>query len=130
MRYQQIVVSVIVTGLVSLSALADDWPQWRGFNRDGKSAEKGLLKEWPKDGPPLAWKAKGLGDGFSGVAIAKGRIYTMGNVDGKEQVMALNEKDGTKIWSTPIGAVRSDGGGYPGRVARRQWTAWCFTRWG
>ena len=41
----------------------DDWPQWRGPNRDGISAEKGLLKEWPKGGPPLAWQAKGAGEG-------------------------------------------------------------------
>jgi hypothetical protein len=34
-------------------------------------------KEWPKDGPPLAWKVKGLGGGDSMVSIAAGRIYGM-----------------------------------------------------
>ena len=33
-----------------------DWPQWRGPNRDGISSDTGLLKEWPEDGPKLAWK--------------------------------------------------------------------------
>jgi len=40
---------------------ADDWPQWRGPNRDGVSAEKGLLQAWPAGGPPLAWTASGAG---------------------------------------------------------------------
>lgn len=61
---------LIVLGLALLCppALAADWPQWRGPNRDGISPETGLLKEWPKDGPPLAWKITNLGTGFSPVA--------------------------------------------------------------
>ena len=55
-----------------------EWTQWRGPNRDGISTETGLLKEWPEGGPSLTWQVKGLGSGFSSVAIAGGRIYTMG----------------------------------------------------
>ena len=44
--------------------LAEDWPQWRGPHRDGISAEKGLLQEWPKDGPKLLWQVKEIGAGF------------------------------------------------------------------
>ena len=36
-----------------------DWPQWQGPDRNAISKERGLLKEWPKDGPPLAWKMQG-----------------------------------------------------------------------
>src|SRR5437899_9589678 len=42
-----------------------DWPQWQGPERTAHSKETGLLQEWPKDGPPLAWKVKGLGGGRS-----------------------------------------------------------------
>ena len=63
--------------------LADDWPQFRGLNRDGKSAETGLLKKWPKDGPKLLWSVDGLGIGFSSVAIADGYVYTTGMLDGE-----------------------------------------------
>src|SRR2546430_12725832 len=38
------------------SASGADWPQWQGPDRNAISKESGLLKEWPKDGPPLAWK--------------------------------------------------------------------------
>lgn len=60
------------------SARAGSWPSWRGPNRDNISPEKGLLDSWTEKGPPLKWKAKGLGKGFSSVSIDGGRIYTMG----------------------------------------------------
>ena len=43
---------------------ASDWPQFRGPNRDGKSLETGLLKQWPEDGPKLLHTISGFGDGF------------------------------------------------------------------
>ncbi|HYH68963.1 MAG TPA: PQQ-binding-like beta-propeller repeat protein [Urbifossiella sp.] len=81
-----------------------DWPQWRGPNRDGKSAETGLLKSWPKDGPPLAWTASGLGDGFGTPTVVGGKIYVMGTADGKDGVHCLNEADGKAVWFAPITA--------------------------
>src|SRR4051812_5922207 len=59
-------------------ALPGEWPQWRGPNRDGKSPETGLLKEWPKGGPPLAWKIKGVGVGYSSLAVMGGHVFTVG----------------------------------------------------
>jgi hypothetical protein len=59
---------------------ADSWPGWQGPNRDNISPDTGLLKKWPEDGPPLKWKASGLGGGYSGVAVVDGKIYSMGQV--------------------------------------------------
>src|SRR5678810_300771 len=86
-------------------ALADDWPQWQGSDRNAISKETGLLKEWPKEGPPLAWKTVGLGGGDSAPSIAAGRIYGMGNRGADEIVWALSEKDGKEVWVTPLGAA-------------------------
>ncbi|MGB2755705.1 MAG: polyvinylalcohol dehydrogenase, partial [Phycisphaerae bacterium] len=36
---------------------ADDWPQWRGPNRDGISKETGWLAQWPQGGPKVLWRA-------------------------------------------------------------------------
>src|SRR5262249_15122185 len=55
-----------------------DWPGWRGPDRTGVSKETGLLKEWPEGGPKLAWKIKGLGDGYSTPSIAGGKIFVLG----------------------------------------------------
>lgn len=86
--------------------LANDWPQWRGPNRDGISQEKGLLKEWPKDGPALAWKIKDAGSGYSTPSVAGGKIFLLGN-DGmeNESIRAYSENDGKQIWSTRLGKV-------------------------
>jgi outer membrane protein assembly factor BamB len=91
-----------------------DWPQWQGPERSSISRETGLLKSWPEGGPPLAWKAEGLGEGFSGPAVSAGRIFLMGNREEAEYVIALAEEGGKELWSREIGPVRSNGGGYPG----------------
>lgn len=92
-----------------------EWPQWRGANRDGISKETGLLKEWPADGPPLAWKATGAGRGYSSLAISKGRIYTMGLQGDREHIIALDVNTGKQVWATPHGAsgFRNDRGDGP-----------------
>ena len=52
----------VVAALVALtpSVRADDWPQWLGPNRNGASAEKGLLATFPKSGPAVAWLQQAL----------------------------------------------------------------------
>lgn len=76
-----------------------DWPQFRGPQRDNRSAETGLLQRWPDGGPQLLWVADGLGEGYSSVSISDGRVYTMGNLRDEETVFALNLESGQKLWS-------------------------------
>jgi outer membrane protein assembly factor BamB len=93
---------------------AGDWPQWRGPNRDGVSRETGLLKQWPADGPPLLWKAKGAGRGYSSMAIASGVLYTQGLRNEREHVIAFDINTGREVWATPHGsAFRNDRGDGP-----------------
>jgi outer membrane protein assembly factor BamB len=80
-----------------------DWPQWEGPDRNAISKERGLLKEWPRDGPPVAWKAKGIGAGMGGIAVSRGRIYTTGDRDGTAWLYALNESNGKLAWKAMIG---------------------------
>jgi outer membrane protein assembly factor BamB len=83
-----------------------DWPQWRGPDRNGVSAETGLLKEWPKEGPKLAWEVKDIGSGYSTPAVVGERLFVLSN-EGLENefVQALNLRDGKRIWSTRLGNV-------------------------
>jgi len=101
MKTKLMLIAAIVT-ITTGSTLAD-WPQLRGQNRDGKSADTGLLKEWPKDGPPLAWKIDKLGGGYSAPSIVAGRIFGMSNRGDDEVVWALSEKDGKELWVKRIG---------------------------
>src|SRR5512135_3915765 len=82
---------------------ADDWPQWQGPDRNAISKEHGLLKEWPKEGPPLAWKVNGLGGGDSAPSVAGGQTFGMGDRGEDEVVWALSENDGKEVWVTRLG---------------------------
>src|SRR3989442_11646228 len=84
-----------------------DWPQWQGPDPTAHSKETGLVKEWPKGGPPLAWKAKGLGGGDSAPSVAAGRIYGMSHRGADEMVWALSEKDGKETWAVRIAPAYS-----------------------
>ena len=99
---------VCVTLLAALPAVVsnrapDDWPQWRGPNRDGRSAETGLLKAWPAGGPPLAWRATGAGEGYSSFATSKGRLFTLGARAGTEYVVAFDATSGKRLWESAHG---------------------------
>jgi outer membrane protein assembly factor BamB len=88
-----------------------DWPRFRGAAGDGISHETGLLKEWPKDGPPLVWKSDPIGIGFSSVSMAGPRIFTMGDDKKASWVFALDRNTGKMLWSAKVG---KDGGNYKG----------------
>jgi len=103
MRYTKPFIGILGTAMLLTCASAEDWPQWQGPNRNAISKETGLLKEWPKDGPPLAWKIAGLGGGDSAPSIAAGRIYGMANRGEDEIVWALSEADGKTVWVSRLG---------------------------
>ena len=84
-----------------------DWPQWQGPDRNATSKESGLLKEWPKDGPRLAWEIKELGGGYDAPSIAAGRIFGMSHRGDDEVIWALSETDGKPLWATRLGAAIS-----------------------
>src|SRR5206468_9032384 len=91
------------------SARADDWPQWLGPKRDGVWRETGIVDKFPEGGPKVRWRQK-IGPGYTGPAVAQGRVYVMdrelapdakkpandfarGNIPGKERIICLNEAD-------------------------------------
>ena len=113
--------SVTVIGVLlfagAMTLQADDWPQFRGPNRDGVSAEKGLLQKWPDGGPPKAWTASGLGGRYGSVAVVNGTVYTIGNRRGKSTLWALDDATGKPKWSTPIVEQGAGGGNSTPTVA-------------
>ena len=102
----RLVTAALLTSAASV--VAEDWPQWRGPDRTDRSSETGLLDSWPADGPPLVWKSSGLGEGYSSVAVADGRIYTLGDLGDATYAIAMSEKDGKQLWKTKF----SDPGGH------------------
>lgn len=109
-------------GIVTILALmvlppgvgADDWAQWLGPDRNGVWRETGIVQKFPADGPPRRWRTA-IGAGYSGPAVADGRVYVTdrmlakgtnnpanpfqrGNIPGTERVVCLDASDGKVIW--------------------------------
>ena len=104
--------AVILVALAVPAVHAADWPQWRGPNRDGVSTETGLLKEWPKDGPKLVWKANIDGVGYGSPVIVGEKLFISAAEDAdegqKEFAICLNIKTGEKVWKVEL--PNGDGG--------------------
>lgn len=92
---------VATLGAAGLAARADDWPQWRGPNRDGVWRETGLVERLPAGQLPLAWKAP-IGAGYSGPTVAAGRVYVTDRLlepRQTERVLCFDSRTGRSLWT-------------------------------
>jgi outer membrane protein assembly factor BamB len=106
--------------LLPVTVHADDWPQWRGPERDGVWHEAGVARTFPPGGPPVIWRTP-VGRGWSSPVVAEGRVYVtdvqVAGAGAKERVLCLAERDGRPLWSHeyaaayPEWALGPDGGG-------------------
>jgi outer membrane protein assembly factor BamB len=110
------------------SLRADDWPQFLGPDRNGVSAETGLISEWPAEGPKIVWRTP-LGVSMSGIAIVGDRLYTMFQDDVKQFAVCLNANTGDEHWRTSFAPLYENGMGNGPRAtpAVRGDTVVCFT---
>lgn len=88
---------------------AEDWPEWRGPNRDGICSETGLLDSWPEGGPKLLWEISGLGKGYSSFSIVAGKLYTMGDISIMQCVLAYDLSTRQRLWVAQVGPPHKDG---------------------
>ena len=96
------VIAVSTTGV----AWGDDWPQWRGPQRDGTSKETGLLQEWKPEGPALLWHVKDFGEGYSTPSVVGNRLYLLASRGlNDEFVVARDTTSGAVVWTQRIGKV-------------------------
>src|SRR5690348_8936887 len=105
----------ILTLGLTLSAAADDWPQWMGPRRDDVWREEGILEQFPAKGPPVLWRVP-IGGSFSGPAVARDRLFVLDrpaaltNTDAlaaagtapkpvrEERVLCLDARNGKALW--------------------------------
>lgn len=114
MKLQKTLAMCLLTA-IPFSAMADaPWPSFRGPDRSGVSTEKGLLKSWPTVGPQLVWTAAGAGRGYASVAIADGKIYTVGDglstaSDADEYLVCFDQATGKQLWTAKTGSPWTSG---------------------
>jgi outer membrane protein assembly factor BamB len=109
--------SVIVTfGLLVMTGIgvnAQDWPQWRGANREGVSKEAGLNLNWSEKKPALLWTFRQAGAGYSAPVIVGTTLYGQGGADGNDFAFALDTQTGKLKWKHNLGELsvidRGDG---------------------
>jgi outer membrane protein assembly factor BamB len=102
--------AVVATPLVA----DDDWPTFRGKDRTAVAPDTGLLSSWPEDGPELIWTAVGAGRGYASLAIADGKMYTLGDGlstagDEDEYLVCFDQKSGKQLWTAKTGAPWQSG---------------------
>jgi outer membrane protein assembly factor BamB len=91
----------LLAGLLCTSELqADDWPQWRGPNRDGVWRETGILKTIPRNGLKVRWRVR-IERGYSGPVVAKGRVFVTDHQFNPEveRVLCFDEVTGKSVWT-------------------------------
>ena len=105
----------LLLALTAAALRADDWPQWLGPQRDAVWRETGLVESFPAGGPAVRWRVP-IGGGYSGPAVAGGRVYLMdrqlakdasnprnaferGRIPGTERVVCLDAADGHQLWA-------------------------------
>jgi outer membrane protein assembly factor BamB len=88
--------------LLAVTVRADDWPQWRGLNRDSVWAETGILDSFPPDGLKVRWRAI-VGPGWSSPVVAKGRVYLtdseLKKPRARERIHCFDEATGKSLWT-------------------------------
>ncbi|HBL31347.1 MAG TPA: hypothetical protein DD490_31355 [Acidobacteria bacterium] len=101
------------TVVLAAGAMAADWPQFRGPNRDGISAEKGVHTSWPAGGPRVLWKIP-FGEGFSQVVVVQNRLYAFFGEKDDEIAAAYDAVTGKPVWRVRVDAkYTSDQGNGP-----------------
>jgi outer membrane protein assembly factor BamB len=109
-----LVAIAVASQLPTLQAIAQDWPQWQGPDRNGVWNETGTLTHFPDSGPKVLWRTP-VANGFSGPAVAEGRVFvadyvkTQGDdtpspgkrsqLKGTERLHCLDAKTGTSLWT-------------------------------
>jgi outer membrane protein assembly factor BamB len=96
-------VGLVLFGFVFLNAtaIAEDWPQWRGPTRDGVWTETGLVEKFASDKLEPKWRVP-IGSGYSGPTVAKGKVYLMDRLTQPEEVeriLCFEEQTGKPVWT-------------------------------
>src|SRR5207302_9654786 len=98
----------------AVTGRSQDWPQWRGANRDGKATAFQAPKTWPKE-LTQKWKVT-AGDGVATPALVGENLYVFSRQNGAEITRCLEASTGKQLWEDKYDALGANGpaGAFPG----------------
>lgn len=102
---------LLALALAGAIQAASDWPEFLGPHRNGTSTETGLIRSWPKEGPPVLW-TRSVGAGFSGPVVSGGRLVLFHRLNDEEVVECLDAATGKKHWQTASATAYRDDFGF------------------
>jgi outer membrane protein assembly factor BamB len=102
MNYRRLFTLLLCFLLLSATAAAQDWPQWRGPNRDANVSGATIPATWPKT-LKEQWKVT-VGIGHASPVVANGKIYVFARQGEEEVLLSLDAATGKELWrsSQPI----------------------------
>ncbi len=99
MRLSILPLFLLTLSLLASPTTADDWPQWRGEQRDGVWREEGVTEDLAQHPPTVLWRTP-VGPGYSGPTVADGRVFVSDRPDeSSERVLCLDAATGKQIWA-------------------------------
>lgn len=98
---------MVLFALTSFNASAQDWPQWRGPNRDGKAPDFKVPATWPKE-LTQKWKVT-VGDGAASPVLVGDKVFVFSRQDGNEVARCLSITDGKEVWSDKYESLGASG---------------------
>ncbi len=101
------VISACALVVGAFGALAQDWPQWRGPNRDARVTGFTTPKTWPKD-LTQKWKVT-VGEGVATPSLAGDRLYVFARQEGGEITRCLDPSTGKELWQEKYDALGATG---------------------
>lgn len=111
---------MIAAGLLHVPIRADDWPQWRGPNRDGVWNETGILETFPAGGLKFRWRVQ-VGFGWSSPVVAGGRVFLpdshLVRPSTQERLHCFEEATGKPVWTFAYDATYPEWAFTPGQEA-------------
>ncbi len=99
--------------IVAANAADADWPHARGPRFDGRFPRDTPLAPSPADGPAVLWEQP-LGQGFSGMVVAGGRVFTQHQKSSGQELVCFNLASGVEVWRTRYAFPWEMDGRYPG----------------
>lgn len=108
------VLFLVILGILHVSCQTQDWPDWRGPNRDAVWKASGIVEEFDSKVIESFWSVP-IGPGYSGPTVAEGKVYVTDRLERPahaERVICLDERTGEQIWVHQYDCVY-EGVGYP-----------------